>query len=434
MTPAESLALMVDPGLFLERQGMTPDPWQRDLLLSQDRETLLMCSRGAGKSRATSAMALHTALFKPYSLTLLIAPSERQSLELFRYVMAAYRAVGRPVAAVKENETTLELANGSRVIGLPGKEGSIRSFQGVNLMVLDEAARIPDDLYASVRPMLTVAKGRLVALTTPFGQRGWFWRAWKYETNWRKFLIDWTNCPRITAEEIENERAKLGESWVRQEYECGFSALTGLVYPEFKRCVWDVIPPFIPLGAKLVGGIDFGWRNPFAAVWGYYEPATDVLTLTGERYVRECAPRQHAEALLKVGKCRWFCDPAAPSERAELRAAGLDAVTGNNPIAPGIAAVTARLQTGRLRVSRTACPNLISEAELYRYEKEGEKPVDQDNHALAALRYLVSKIDSRFMARTRRKPNEPNQSSTPETSLARDGASRPLDEYHWKTI
>ena len=57
---------------------------------------------------------------------------------------------------------------------------------------------------------------------------------------------------------------------------------------------------------------------------------------------------------------------------------------------------------------RGACPNLLYEASLYRYgdgdgERRAEVPVDEHNHALAALRYLVSKVDARQMARFRRR-------------------------------
>jgi hypothetical protein len=64
---------------------------------------------------------------------------------------------------------TLELVNGSRIVSLPENESGIRGFSGVNLLVIDEAARVDDSLYRSVRPMLAVSGGRLVALSTPFG-------------------------------------------------------------------------------------------------------------------------------------------------------------------------------------------------------------------------------------------------------------------------
>ena len=57
-----------------------------------------------------------------------------------------------------------------------------------------------------------------------------------------------------------------------------------------------------------------------------------------------------------------------------------------------------------LSVLAGACPHLLREAELYRYgtaeeDRRTEAPVDEHNHALAALRYLVSKLDAGRMAR-----------------------------------
>src|SRR5262249_35020472 len=152
--------------------GLTPDPWQRDLLLAPDRQVLLNCSRQSGKSTVVAALAMHTALFKPRALVLLLSPTQRQSGEIFRKVLDFYRALGRPVRATHQTQLQLELVHGGRVVCLPGREATVRSFSGVSLLVIDEAARVPDNLYGSVRPMLAVSQGRLVALSTPFGRRG----------------------------------------------------------------------------------------------------------------------------------------------------------------------------------------------------------------------------------------------------------------------
>ena len=92
----------------------------------------------------------------------------------------------------------------------------------------------------------------------------------------------------------------------------------------------------------------------------------------------------------------------------------------------GIMAVTARLESGRLRVLAGACPNLLYEAALYRYgesspSRGSEAPLDQHNHALAALRYLISRLDEGRQARRRHIP-APAPSPTPP--------SPPLQE-HW---
>src|SRR5579885_3226191 len=82
----EIVALALDPALILRAQGLVPDVWQRDLLLSGDRQLLLNCSRQSGKSTVVAALALHTALFRPGALVLLVSPSLRQRGDIFRKV------------------------------------------------------------------------------------------------------------------------------------------------------------------------------------------------------------------------------------------------------------------------------------------------------------------------------------------------------------
>src|SRR5437899_1120512 len=80
-----------------------------------------------------------------------------------------------------------------------------------------------DALRAAVRPMLSVSRGRLVALSTPRGKRGWFFDAWHDPaTAWHRVQVLATECPRIAPEFLAEERRALGERWFRQEYLCGF--------------------------------------------------------------------------------------------------------------------------------------------------------------------------------------------------------------------
>ncbi len=398
------LRLALDPSGLLAAQGLTADPWQRELLLGNARQVLLCCSRQAGKSTVVAALALHTALFRPESLILLLSPSQRQSAEIFRKLLDAFDALGRPLPTRYRSQLRLELANRSRVLCLPGREETVRSFSGVRLLVIDEAARVRDDLYRSVRPMLAVSQGRLIALSTPFGQRGWFHQEWVGDGPWQRVRITWRDCPRISEAFIDEERRALGPGWVAQEYETVFTALEGLVYPNFARAVVDG-PANL---GRAVGGLDFGWRNPFAAVWGTLD-ADDVLWLTGERYLSRTPLHVHADALAPLG-VTWYADPSGATEIAGLRAAGLVVRPGDNDLRAGIAAVSARLETNRLRIIRGRCPQLLHEATLYRYPSESERrvrpecPVDEFNHALAALRYLVAGLDAAFLARLRRRP------------------------------
>ncbi len=395
-------AAAVEPGEIFVAQGLTPDPWQTHLLRRPERHILLTCSRQSGKSTVAAALAVHTACFQPGSLTLIVAPSLRQSAELFRKVLDAYRALGQPVPIRVISHPRLELANHSRIIGLPGRESTIRAFSKVALLVVDEAARVPDELYRSLRPMLAVSHGRLVCLSTPFGQRGFFYNEWTDTTvPWQRVQVTWRDCPRITPDFITAERAAMGDSWCRQEYECSFESLAGVVYPDFAALAACGLAPTAPPN---VGGIDFGYRNPFAAVWGRVD-ADGVLWLTGERYSSGATVLEHARHL--PPKVTWYADPAGAQEIATLRQMGLVIRRGANDLRSGIAAVRSRLEAGKLKVAAGACPNLLIEAKLYRYPDRADRgdpetPVDEHNHALAALRYLVTRLDGDFIRRYQR--------------------------------
>jgi hypothetical protein len=203
---------------------MPPDPWQEQLLRSSAGRLLLLCSRQSGKSSVAATLAVEVILLQPRAPVLLLSPSSRQSGEVYRKVLHILNQLSWPVSVVAESAQRLELSNGSRVLSLPGTESTVRGFSEVALLVIDEAARVDDALYYAVRPMLAVSRGRLVALSTPFGKRGWFHDAWHSAQDWERVQITALQCPRITPAFLAEERQSLGERWFRQEYLTEFNA------------------------------------------------------------------------------------------------------------------------------------------------------------------------------------------------------------------
>jgi hypothetical protein len=165
-----------------------------------------------------AVIALHRALTVPRSLVLCLAPALRQSQELFGKVLGFYRDLGRPVAADAEQRLGLELANGSRIAALPGSERTVRGFSGVDLLLVDEAARVDDALVYSVRPMLAVSGGALMMLSTPYGKRGVFFEEWTGGEGWERYEIPASECERIPASFLEEERRSLPAFIYQQEY------------------------------------------------------------------------------------------------------------------------------------------------------------------------------------------------------------------------
>jgi hypothetical protein len=59
--------------------------------------------------------------------------------------------IDETIPTEQESALRLELTNGSRIVSLPGKEKTVRGFSGAKLLVIDEAPRVADSLYYSVR-------------------------------------------------------------------------------------------------------------------------------------------------------------------------------------------------------------------------------------------------------------------------------------------
>ncbi|MGI6779022.1 MAG: terminase large subunit domain-containing protein [Acetivibrionales bacterium] len=250
-----NLMQALDPVLFArEALGFLPDPWQEKVLRWSGKGLLLNCSRQSGKSTTAASLALHRAKFFPSSLVLLISPSQRQSSELFRKVQEFLKSLpaDQQPKLIEDNKLSLTLRNKSRIVSLPGKEGTIRGFSGADLIIEDEAARVPDELYIAVRPMLAVSGGRIILMSTPFGKRGHFFREWtEGGDSWERIMITARECPRISPEFLEEEKAAMGDWWFRQEYLCEFVETVDQVfnYDLVQAAIDDDIEP-------LFGGVE----------------------------------------------------------------------------------------------------------------------------------------------------------------------------------
>jgi hypothetical protein len=170
MNMALDLSRALDPTLIASDCGITLDKWQADLMRSTAPRILLLCARQTGKTTTTGFIGLGTAIYKPGSLTLILSPSQRQSAEMQRTIMSFHSKLQGAPALTQESVLKSEFANGSRIIALPGTERTVRGYAGANLIIIDEAARVDDELLAAVRPMLATSQGRLIALTTPAGK------------------------------------------------------------------------------------------------------------------------------------------------------------------------------------------------------------------------------------------------------------------------
>jgi hypothetical protein len=185
--------------------GLTPDERQEEVLRSEANRGILLCTRQWGKS------------------TMLVAsPSNRQSGELVRKAAWMVRRLGITPRGDGSGDASLVFPNGSRIVGLPGVEGTVRGFSAASLLLIDEASRVDDAMYKALRPMLAVGNGDLWIMSTPWHRRGFFYDAWEHSPDWVKVKVPATECPRISKTFLEEERSAMGAVWFEREYLCCF--------------------------------------------------------------------------------------------------------------------------------------------------------------------------------------------------------------------
>jgi hypothetical protein len=219
---AHDLTLGLDPVAFASELGFICDNWQAMVLRSNSKRILLNCSRQSGKSSTAAILALHETLYHAKRLVLLISPSLRQSNELFRKVTDFSNKLPTKPKLIEDNKLSCTFENYSRIVSLPSSEATIRGFSGANLIIEDESARVSDDLYRAIRPMLAVSDGRLILMSTPFGKRGHYYHEWTEGDEWEKVEIKADDCSRISRDFLESERRSLGDWWFKQEFMCEF--------------------------------------------------------------------------------------------------------------------------------------------------------------------------------------------------------------------
>ena len=158
----------------------------------------------------------------PAAWSLIVSPSQRQVGKK----CSAVSCLPTPCCTAcpscqQESALRAQFANGSRVIALPGSEKTTRGYAGAKLIILDEAARVDDDLLAALRPTMATVDGSLIMLTTPAGKRGEFYRAWTEGEGWTHVEVPASKCPRLSKEFLAEELRELGPQMYRQEYELG---------------------------------------------------------------------------------------------------------------------------------------------------------------------------------------------------------------------
>ncbi|TIL70369.1 MAG: terminase [Mesorhizobium sp.] len=162
------------------------------------RELWCIIGRRSGKSRMAAAVASYLAAFGDHSglaagetgVVLVLAASKSQASAVFRYILAFFES--SPIlSGLIENTTSDEI----RLVGniaIAIHTNNFKSVRGRTLIAAvfdetafwrDETSSQPDvETYRAILPSLATTKGMLVAISSPYAQRGLLFR--KFQDAW----------------------------------------------------------------------------------------------------------------------------------------------------------------------------------------------------------------------------------------------------------
>ena len=196
------------------------DKWQEDII--EAKGNILLCTgRQVGKTTVFAIKAANYLVNNPNHQVIIVSLTEDQAkliiVMILDYLEKNFKdkiKLGRD----KPTQNKIHLKNGAIAIARPvGMTGnSIRGFTG-NVLIIDEASRMPELVWAASKPTLLTTAGDIWMCSTPFGKQGYFYKSFLNKNERYKVF-------HINSETVIKERPLQG-SWTQHKKEEGLKLL-----------------------------------------------------------------------------------------------------------------------------------------------------------------------------------------------------------------
>lgn len=271
---------------------MILDPWQSEILNTKGN-VIVYSGRQTGKSTIASIKASRFVVENDHKVVLIISVTEKQAEEMLQKILFYLQDNHRGLIKMgkdKPTKHTIRLKNGSMVRCEPvGQTGAgIRGFT-IDMLIADEAAFMPEEIWAAVTPMLLTTGGEMMLISTPHGRKGYFYDC----TQNKDFSVFHVN-----SEEVANQRSEPQRSMMLEYLKKERERMTELQYAqEYLGKFIDELGQFFPdevLKKVLVGkrrGID---------PQNTYFLGVDVARMGGDETTFEIIDRTDKKHLIHV--------------------------------------------------------------------------------------------------------------------------------------
>lgn len=218
----------------------TPHAGQRQILALPGRFIVAICGRRFGKNVVGSILAERAA--HNGKIVLWIEPTEDQARDV-EYDFINYlktdivEHTGDDEKNWKHFRTDREIRHfsGGRIRFRSAQVRNALRGRGLDLVVLDEAADIEEDVWKLViLPQLLERNGRAIMLGTPRGKGNWLHKIFEEAANkkaWSRYHAPTSKNPLITVKQLTEMRKEFTDAEWRQEFEAEFIDSGAAVFP-----------------------------------------------------------------------------------------------------------------------------------------------------------------------------------------------------------
>ncbi len=368
-----------------------PLPAQAKFLSSEAKYPAFIAGLGSGK---TTVGAIKSLLMAQHGDGMVVAPTYPMLRDATQHTLFGLLREAGVEFAFNKNEQEGHIG-GHRVLFRTGDNPDRLRGPNLTWAWVDEPAMQKPAVWDIILGRLRVGKPSAWITGTPSGFN-WVYERWTGDDkNYELINASTLENVHLPAEYIADLEASYSGEFAQQELHGQFVAFEGLIYNEFRRGV-HTFTHDIPEDWARVRAIDFGYTNPFVALWGAIDE-DGRLYIYDEHYQRRELIEHHADQILSRGPVEWTVADHDAQDNAELRRYDITTIKAKKDVLSGIQKVKGRLivqQDGKPRLYiHERCTNLLKELGIYRWKDGKEEPVKESDHAMDALRYMVMQLD-----------------------------------------
>jgi len=369
--------------------------------LEEKRFWVHVAGRRTGKSYGAAILAF-AKLLEPNQQVMVVAPNFSLSSIIWDYVTDLIKLMGIEVDKFNQKDKVVKLINGSvfRLLSANNRDSLVG--RAANLLIIDEAAIIPNDEYyiRDLRPALSTFKdSRCLWISTPRGKGNYLYNYYMRGQDdefaeWGSAIYTWRSNPMLSEKDVEEARRSMTRAMFLQEYECEWTTTESQIY-EFLDENKHIIECDKQKYVEVIAGLDVGYRdeNVFVVI-GFDGTAYYVL----DEYVSKESTTSELANVIQEKIDQWridniYIDSAAQQVKADF-AYDYDIFTTNaiKSVNDGINFLQTLIEQDNLFFDVEGGAHTFHAMSSYKWNVNTEIPKPQHDwasHPCDAIRYAI---------------------------------------------